>query len=134
MAKLIFQIGSTDHVRVSLPSKMVTDGDMFVGKAKLRISSVTSSQKIRIHRDDLKKFFAQIAEAYEGLKGEFIFISEYRGFILEGRMTGKGHARIKVWMSGHDTHIPDDSEWQVEAAFTCEPEELKRVLEAKSAI
>ncbi len=123
-----------DFVRISLPSKMMGDDNIFVGKAKLRISSVTSSQKVRIHRDELNKFFAQVKQAYENLKGEFTFISDYKAFILKGQMTLKGHARIKIWMSGQDTHIPDDSEWQVEAAFTCDPNELKRVLEAKSAI
>jgi hypothetical protein len=133
MSKIHFQVGTADHVQISLPSKMTGDGDIFIGKAKIYISSLSCSQSIKIHKSQLSLFFAQVAKAYETLRGEFSFKSGYGTFILLGEMSRKGHAKITVKLSGYTSKHPDNTEWQAEAVFYCEPDALKRVLEAQGA-
>jgi len=106
------------------------DGDWFVGKAKLRVDSLSCSHYVRIHKEHLALFFADVAKAYETLKGDFVFNSSTLGFALRGEMTRKG--QVRVWVKvGFEVRndIPDYTEWQAEAVFNFEPEGLKRILE-----
>ena len=109
---------------------MYGDGDTLVGKAKVRVASLSCSQPVKIHRDKLASFFADVAKAYETLKGEFIFESEYNTFTLRGEMTRKGQVRVSVKI-GYEVRndIPDYTEWQAETVFNFEPDYLKRVFE-----
>ena len=82
----------------------------------------------------LADFLDQVSQAYESLRGEFSLASDDGRFLLKGEMTSKGHARIKVRMKGHKSQLPDDSNWEVESDFACEPDELRRVLAVKGVI
>ena len=134
MSKVHFQLGTKNYVQISLPSKMYGDGDTFAGKAKVRVDSLSCSKPVKIHRDKLAAFFADVAKAYETLKGEFIFESEYNTFTLRGEMTRKGQVRVSVKV-GYEVRndVPDYTEWQAEAIFNFEPDYLKRVLENQRA-
>ena len=112
---------------------MTGDGDTFVGKAKVHIASLSCSQHIKIHKSELALFFVEVAKAYETLKGGFSFKSGYGTFILLGEMSRKGHAKITVKLRGYTSTHPDNTEWQAEAVFYCEPDSLKHVLEAEGA-
>lgn len=134
MSKIHFQLGIKNYVQISLPSKMYGDGDTFAGKAKIRVGSLSCSQPVKIHRDKLTSFFADAAKAYETLKGEFIFESEYNTFTLRGEMTRKGQVRVSLKV-GYEVRndIPDNTEWRAEAVFNFEPDYLKKVLENQRA-
>ena len=113
---------------------MYGDGDTFAGKAKVRVGSLSCSQSVRIHRDKLAAFFGDVAKAYETLKGEFVFESEYNTFSLRGEMTRKGQVRVSVKVGyAVRNDVPDYTEWQAEAVFNFEPDYLKRVLENQTA-
>lgn len=133
MSKINFQIGTANYVQISLPSKTEGDGETFVGKANVRVSTLSCSQKIKIHKSALSLFFAQVEKAYKTLKGEFAIESGYGTFTLRGEMSRKGNVRVAVRVGRPVTNHPDYTEWQAEAAFDCEPETLKRVLEAQGA-
>ena len=130
MPKVRFQLGNTNYVQVSLPSKMYGDRDWFIGKAKLRVNSLSCSHAIKIHRIHLKAFFDDVTKAHKTLKGEFNFISSYTGFSLQGEMTRKGQVRVSVEV-GYEIRndIPDYTEWQAKAIFNFEPNLLKSVFE-----
>ena len=134
MSKVRFQLGTKNYLQVSLPSKMYGDGDWFVGKAKLRVASLSCSHPIKIHSEQLDSFFSDVAKAYENLKGEFSLISSSGGFTLRGEMTRKGQVRVCVKVGyGIWNDTQDRIEWQAEAVFNFEPEELKGVLENQRA-
>jgi hypothetical protein len=133
MSKVHFQLGTQNHVQISLPSKMYGDGDVFAGKAKIRVDSLVCSQPVKIHRDKLTAFFADVAKVYETLKGNFTFESEYNTFSLRGEMTRKGQVRVLVQIGYEVRNHPDYTEWRVEAAFNFEPDTLQRVLENQTA-
>lgn len=133
MSKVHFQIGTTNYVQISLPSKMEADGDTFVGKAKVHVSSLSCSQKIKIHKSALSSFFAQVEKAYQTLKGDFALESGYGTFALRGEMSRKGHVRVMIKVGYPVANHPDYTEWQAEAAFNCDPETLRRVLESQGA-
>ncbi len=133
MAKVQFQIGTANYVQILLPSKMSGDGETFVGKAKLRVSTLSCSRNIKIHESALTAFFAQVTRAYQSMKGRFILESGFGTFSLQGEMTRKGHVRIIVKVGDCLTNHPDYTEWQTEAAFNCDPEDLRRVLECQGA-
>lgn len=109
---------------------MYGDSETFAGKVKVRVASLSCSQPVKIHKDKLAAFFADIRKAYETLKGEFIFESEYNTFTLRGEMTRKGQVRVSVKI-GYEVRndVPDYTEWQAEAVFNFEPDYLKRLLE-----
>ena len=126
MSKIHFQLGTKYYVQISLPSKMDGDGELFIGKAKVRVASLSCSQPIKIHRDKLSSFFADVEKAYKTLKGEFVFNSEYNTFTLRGEMTRKGQVRVSVKIGyAVRNDIPDYTEWQAEAVFNFEPDYLK---------
>ena len=131
MGKVRFQIGKEDFLQVSLPSRYEGDGSVLVGKARLRLASVAASQRIWIDGNDLTRLLDDVQAAYDTLKGEFELVSTHEEFAMHGTMTHKGHVRIRVRMSGRGFHIAADSTWIVEGDFTCEPDELKRVLSIK---
>ncbi len=134
MSKVHFQLGTKNYVQISLPSKMYGDGDTFVGEAKVRVASLSCSQPVKIHREKLASFFADVAKAYETLKGEFVFESEYNTFSLRGEMTRKGQVRVLVKV-GYEVRneTQDYTEWQAQAVFNFEPDYLKRVFENQRA-
>lgn len=109
---------------------MYGDGDTFAGKAKIRVASLSCSQPVKIHREKLESFFADVAKAYETLKGEFIFESEYKTFTLRGEMTRKGQVRVLVKVGSEVRNETQDyTEWQAQVVFNFEPDYLKRVFE-----
>lgn len=110
------------------------DGDTLIGKAKVHVSSLSCSQSVKIRKSELLSFFDQVAKAYKTLKGEFTFKSEHGTFILRGEMSRKGHVRVVLKIGDAVTNHPDYTEWQAAAAFNCDPDGLKAVLEARRAI
>jgi hypothetical protein len=133
MTKVRFQIGTANYVQISLPSKLTGDGDTYVGKAKVHVSTLSCSQNIKIHKSDLSSFFAQVAKAYKTLKGAFTLESGYGTFSLRGEVTRKGQVRVVVKVGYPVSNHPDYTEWQTEAAFNCDPEDLRPVLACQSA-
>ena len=129
MPKVKFRLGTENHVQISLPSKMYGNGDVFIGRAKVRVSSLTCSQAIKIHKDKLSLFFADVTKAYETLKGEFSLESEYNTFSLHGEITSKGQIRILVKVGYQVRNHPDYTEWFAEAAFNNAPYILEKVIE-----
>lgn len=130
MSKIHLQLGTDNYVQISLPSKMYGDSETFAGKAKVRVASLSCSQPVKIHKDKLAAFFADVQKAYETLKGEFIFQSEYNTVTLRGEMTRKGQVRVSVKI-GYEVRndVPDYTEWHAEAVFNFQPDALQRVFE-----
>lgn len=129
MSKIHFQLGTESYVQISLPSKMYQDSEAFIGKAKVHVASFACSHPVKIDREKLASFFADVTKVYETLKGGFVLESDYQTFTLRGEMTRKGQVRVSVRIGYEIRGHQDYTEWQAKAAFNCEPEGLKRVIE-----
>ena|SRR5216683_3242280 len=137
MSKLQIQIGSSEHIQISLPTKMIGDANTFIGKAKVHVSSLACSQHVQISKADLSLFFTGVERAYKTLKGEFTLASASTlpsgsdGFVVTGRMTRRGHVKVTVVVRGRRFQQPDDTEWKAEASFSFEPDRLNRILDVR---
>ena len=71
MAKLHFQIGAAEHVRVVLPTRQRGNGDILIGKAMVRVPHLNCSPEVQFSRFTLRRFFEQLDLACERLEGTF---------------------------------------------------------------
>lgn len=119
MAKLQFQIGSAEHVRVVLPSRQHGNADLLIGKAMVRAPGFNCSPEVMIERSSLRRFFEELDAARESLKGTFSLRSTDSRFQLKGCVNRKGAFQVEVACTGLHFTEPENTEWSVSVSFAC---------------
>jgi hypothetical protein len=119
MAKLQFQIGSAEYVRVVLPSRQHGNADLLIGKAMVRAPGFNCSPEVMIERSILRRFFEELDAARESLKGTFCLKSTNSRFQLKGCVNRKGAFQVEVACTGLHFTEPENTEWSASVSFAC---------------
>ena len=130
MSRLQFALGREDRVIVTLPSHKPGSASVRVGKAKVRVGSLSCAVDVTFDQKVLRAFFKSIRKCHRALAGRFVLRSLNDSFRLVGEIAPHGHVRVKVSCDRTIHRQRDDPQWKLEAAFSMPSDALLEALTA----